>query len=424
MARRSLTTAFGGTILALLILAGTAGSARAATVTLTPEVSSGGLAGRGAINLTVHVAGTEYGGFPDPVTGIVLKLPPGTSIGVGDHSTCATETLELVGPTACPAGSTAGPVGQVLAVVSFGAERIEETATIESFFAPGGGLSFFVNGHSPVSLEILMSATVVNDVVTVQVPLVSTVPGAPYASLEALGFRIGESPSEEASSHLQSGLTLPGECATGEFLWAAAVTLDEHGANSIQPHTYETAAEAACPGVSPEEVQRRRQNEAEAAAKKKAEEEAAATMKAEGEAAAKKKAEEEAARRVEEALDRSIVAALDKAIAPSSKTADLATLLKAGGLTVLFKAPTAGTLVISWYEVPKGAHLSKAKPVLLASGQAAFVMNATKKVKVRLTGEGRRLLKHARSIRLTSKGVFTPPGKAPVTASKAFTLKR
>ncbi len=58
-------------------------------------------------------------------------------------------------PKSCPKGSSAGPVGHADGFVAFGSERVPETATIESFYAPGGGLEFFTAGHTPVSLEIL-----------------------------------------------------------------------------------------------------------------------------------------------------------------------------------------------------------------------------------------------------------------------------
>jgi hypothetical protein len=57
-------------------------------------------------------------------------------------------------PDKCPMGSSAGPTGKVEGVVAFGNERVEETAEIRSFFAPGGGLEFLVDGHTPVLLEI------------------------------------------------------------------------------------------------------------------------------------------------------------------------------------------------------------------------------------------------------------------------------
>ena len=50
----------------------------------------------------------------------------------------------------CPKGSEAGPAGKVLGVVAFGQTRVPEEAEVKSFYAPGGGLSFFTFGHDPV----------------------------------------------------------------------------------------------------------------------------------------------------------------------------------------------------------------------------------------------------------------------------------
>lgn len=91
-----------------------------------------------------------------------------------------------------------------------------------------------------------------------------------------------------------------------------------------------------------------------------------------------------------------------------------------------FKALEAGTLSVQWYEVPSGAKLakhSKAKPVLVASGQMSFPAAGTSQVKVRLTAAGKRLLKHAKQLKLTAKGMFTPRGEAAVSAAKGFTVR-
>ena len=94
-------------------------------------------------------------------------------------------------------------------------------------------------------------------------------------------------------------------------------------------------------------------------------------------------------------------------------------MLKAGGLTITFKALEAGTAVIGWYQLPPGAKLArKAKPVLVASGHATFEAAGTLKIEIKLTPAGKRLLKHARILKLTAKGVFTPSGEPPVSAGR------
>ena len=264
-------------IFALLAVAAPGVAGAAPMIALAPEVSSGGLGGLGSVNITVHLDGTEYGGFPPPVVGVTLRLPSGTALNPGNRSTCSKLTLEQAGPSACPKSSEAGPVGRATGIVSFGSERVEETATLQSFLAPGGGLNFFLNGHSPVSLEILASATVAANVLSIEVPLVSTVPGAPFASLTEMEFRLGDTRPEEEASSLNSGLILPSEC-TGHLAWSASVTFDQGGSNPVIPETVESPAETGCPAVeqgpSKRETPAQKKAEEEASVKKRQQEEA------------------------------------------------------------------------------------------------------------------------------------------------------
>ena len=117
---------------------------------------TGNILGAGAaVEAEVKISGTEYGGFPPPLIGITVYLPTGVKIDTRDFPTCPTRVIaEEREPRKCPKGSSAGPIGTVEGVVAFGEERVEETAEIHSFFAPGGGLEFLVDGHTPVSLEI------------------------------------------------------------------------------------------------------------------------------------------------------------------------------------------------------------------------------------------------------------------------------
>jgi subtilase family serine protease len=122
-----------------------------------------------------------------------------------------------------------------------------------------------------------------------------------------------------------------------------------------------------------------------------------------------------------------LAAQLAKLLAPSGKGAKLAALLKAGGLTISFKALSAGSVAIGWYELPKGAKLAKKakpKPVLVASAQLKFTAPGSRTIKIKLTPAGKRLLKHAKQVKLTGKGTFTPVGKPPVSAIRSFLLRR
>jgi hypothetical protein len=114
-----------------------------------------------------------------------------------------------------------------------------------------------------------------------------------------------------------------------------------------------------------------------------------------------------------------VAASLGTQLVPSGKAATIRSLLKDDGLTMSFRAPEAGTLVVQWYEVPVGAKLakhSKAVPVLVALGQMTFAGAETGKVKVRLTAVGKRLLSHSKRLKLEAKGVFTPKDGAAVSS--------
>jgi hypothetical protein len=118
---------------------------------------------------------------------------------------------------------------------------------------------------------------------------------------------------------------------------------------------------------------------------------------------------------------------LDRQLVPSGRTASISQLLKHGGLHMSFKLPEAGTLVVQWYFVPRGAKLARKtqeKPVLVAAGRATFKTGGTLSVAIKLTAQGRKLLRHASRLDLEARGTFAPKGAASVSASKKFALKR
>jgi hypothetical protein len=124
-------------------------------------------------------------------------------------------------------------------------------------------------------------------------------------------------------------------------------------------------------------------------------------------------------------------------LTPAGKAARIEALLKNGLFKQQFKAPEAGTAVIKWYYLPPGAKLAGAKPagakhakkaaptpVLVASGSVTFHAAGTAAAKIRLTGAGRRLLRHSTRIRLTAMCTFTPVGRAAIATSGTFQLGR
>ncbi len=110
-------------------------------------------------------------------------------------------------------------------------------------------------------------------------------------------------------------------------------------------------------------------------------------------------------------------------LTPRGAAAKIGALKKHHGYTVSFGSLVAGKLSISWYEVPKGAHLAAAKPTLVASGSVVTGPSGTTKLTLKLTASGKKLIAHGGRLTLTAKGTLTPSGRSALRATHSFTLK-
>jgi hypothetical protein len=183
---------------------------------------TGNILGAGAaLEATLTVSGTEYGGFPSPITQVVVELPAGVKLHQSGFATCPTAVLETHEVAHCPKKSYAGPAGEVLGVVAFGSTRVQEKATIQAFFAPEDKIAFYTEGTSPALLEVLATgsfstaAPPFGPKLTVPVPLVLTVPGAPYASVLSIKGKVGA--AYKQGKKLISYGTVPKTCPKGGF---------------------------------------------------------------------------------------------------------------------------------------------------------------------------------------------------------------
>ncbi|HEY4810088.1 MAG TPA: hypothetical protein VIH71_03425 [Solirubrobacteraceae bacterium] len=215
--------------------------------------NTGDILGAGAaVEAEYGITGTEYDGSPPPLIGVNFYLPSGSKLHTSGFPTCSKPTLEQFGPVKCSKGSAAGPVGSATGFVTFGGERVEETLEISSFYAPGGGLEFFADGHSPVSLEILSAGHYTNlsggggygpELIT-EIPLVASVPGAPYASVKTIKVKAG-------SAYKSHGKTIyygrvPTKCPKGGFPIKTEVIFAENGETS-KPETVDATYKSPCP---------------------------------------------------------------------------------------------------------------------------------------------------------------------------------
>jgi photosystem II stability/assembly factor-like uncharacterized protein len=120
---------------------------------------------------------------------------------------------------------------------------------------------------------------------------------------------------------------------------------------------------------------------------------------------------------------RQIRKSLRKQLVPHGKAARIEALLKRGGYRRLFTALTAGHEEIRWYFIRHRRNRPPQK-VLLAVGHHAFTEAGSATVKIALTKQGRRLLAHARRLKVRGTAIFIPAGGTPVTAYERFTLRR
>jgi hypothetical protein len=111
------------------------------------------------------------------------------------------------------------------------------------------------------------------------------------------------------------------------------------------------------------------------------------------------------------------------ALSVSGKAAQITSILKSGGYPASVSAPTAGAMTIVWYYLPAGAHLARApKPVVIARGSKSFSAAGKGTIKLRLTAQGRKLLKKSKRIKLTAVGTFAPKHGKKTSKSKTITL--
>jgi len=247
--------------LAVLGLTGTASAAP--TVTLKAEAipikgfpHTGNIYGAGAaVKAVINISGKEYGGFPPPLIGVNFYLPKFTKLHTTGFPTCAVSNLEQsgAGPSACPKGSKAGPTGHAKGAVAFGKEIVPEEVTIESFYRPGGGISFFTAGHAPVALEFLSQGRYTHlsggggfgpELIT-EIPLVETVPGAQDASVEHIEVQAGSAIKKGKKTIYYGTVPKKGQCPKGGFKIKAEFLFA--GLGGLSPQTVTASYKAPCP---------------------------------------------------------------------------------------------------------------------------------------------------------------------------------
>src|SRR5271167_1140190 len=128
---------------------------------------------------------------PSPITHVNVLGPAGVTLNLEGTGTCSEAALENVGPSACPANSKAG-FGGGLGVYEIAKEVIHESFTLDFFLGdnrPGHvTLLIYLNGSTPVSIQLVFTATVIQEPkpyglgFSLNVPLIKVLPEASDAS--------------------------------------------------------------------------------------------------------------------------------------------------------------------------------------------------------------------------------------------------
>lgn len=138
--------------------------------------------------------------IPSPITHVNVLGPAGLTLNLEGSGTCSAVTLESAGPKSCPANSKAGSGGGEGAY-EIGHEVIKEPFTLEFFLTdnkPGHvQMAIYLEGTSPVSIEIVFTAEVIQEPkpyglgFSLNVPLIKVLPEASDASAVSSFITLG-----------------------------------------------------------------------------------------------------------------------------------------------------------------------------------------------------------------------------------------
>jgi hypothetical protein len=174
-------------------------------------------------------------GARSALTGVELSYP--TTLGISTSglglASCSQALLESSGPAACPPNSHMG-YGSALVEIPIGSEVVRETASVALLAGPSvnGSLQLLVcvTGESPVAARIVLSAQLLPGRLQIRVPLIQTLPEAPYVALVRLRATLGghlkyyENVHGRTVTYRPRGIVLPRVCPRNGFRFAAALT--------------------------------------------------------------------------------------------------------------------------------------------------------------------------------------------------------
>lgn len=208
----------------------TAQSAQSAKIeaSLTPEK----LGGPTTVGLGFRIA-ANGGQIPSPLVGLDFRYPVDLGIATSELGTaeCPIAPLEASGPAICPANSHMGTgAAEVEIPVGGGVETERASIALVAGPSENGYVNMVVtaDGLSPVIARILMSSLLLPGELRFAVPLVESLPGAPYVSVVHVSVTLGgrftyyERQGNRTIAYHPRSVALPRRCPRGGFRFSAS----------------------------------------------------------------------------------------------------------------------------------------------------------------------------------------------------------
>lgn len=208
--------------------------------TLTPERLGQGT----TVGFSFEIAAPPNS-VPPPLTKIDVSYPGDLAIALSGLglATCSVVTLNVLGPKGCPVEAQMG-YGAALVEIPVGPEIIKETTHVTVVRAPTEdghlALLFYADGQVPVFAQIVFPALLIpaplpfGGAISVDVPLVSSLPGGPDVAVVKLRSTLGpeniiyyERVHGQTVAYRPRGVLLPNKCPRGGFRFAAELSFQD-----------------------------------------------------------------------------------------------------------------------------------------------------------------------------------------------------
>jgi hypothetical protein len=237
-------------VLVICVCLATAVALAAQTLVVNARFSPDKLGAPTNLSLTAKFI-SNTAGPPSPITKFILYAPSGMGIDTRGAGTCVPATLEQKGPSGCPANSRAG-FGGGIGVLQLPTETIHAQYTLDLFFAPSESgrlkLLVYVSVIKPAGVQLVLVAKQIPASkpyglgFSVEVPPVSTFPGAADASVESAFVTVGGSnvayfKTVRGKRKLVSlrGIIVPKKCSAGGFPTEGTVDFADGSTLTVHP---------------------------------------------------------------------------------------------------------------------------------------------------------------------------------------------